>query len=79
MPLAKTAEDLIQNTDTATALVILNYIVNHFEYNDDSVPLAGYIPNLNQVFMVKIGICYDFAALYAGMCRSIGIPCKLVI
>lgn len=79
MGLAKTAASLKRPTDEATALEFCNYIASRCEYNEGSVPLAGYIPDLERVHENGAGVCYDLAALYAGMCRSAGIPCKLVM
>ena len=40
---------------------------------------CGYLPVLDTVLAEKKGICFDYAALMAGMLRSQGIPCKLVV
>lgn len=40
---------------------------------------AGYLPDLNEVFRLRKGICFDYAALMACMLRSQGIPTQLVI
>ena len=40
---------------------------------------SGYLPVLDTVLTKKTGICFDYAALMAGMLRSQGIPCKLVV
>lgn len=40
---------------------------------------SGYLPVLDQVLAKKTGICFDYAALMAGMLRSQGVPCKLVV
>ena len=39
----------------------------------------GYLPDLDRVLEKMTGICFDYAALMAGMLRSQGVPCKLVI
>ena len=36
------------------------------------------MPNIEQTLKSKSGICYDYAALMAGMLRSLNIPTKLV-
>ena len=38
-----------------------------------------YLPVLDTVLASKKGICFDYAALMAGMLRSQGVPCKLVV
>ena len=40
---------------------------------------SGYLPVLDTVLAKKTGICFDYAALMAGMLRSQGVPCKLVV
>lgn len=40
---------------------------------------AGYLPNVDSTLASKKGICFDYAALMAAMCRSQGIPTRLVI
>ena len=39
---------------------------------------SGYIPNPNETFETRRGICFDYASLTAAMLRSIGVPCKIV-
>ena len=40
---------------------------------------SGYLPVLDDVLAAKKGICFDYASLMAGMLRSQGVPCKLVV
>ena len=40
---------------------------------------SGYLPVLDAVLAEKKGICFDYAALMAGMLRSQNVPCKLVV
>lgn len=40
--------------------------------------ITSYLPDANKVLENKKGICYDYASLFAAMCRSQGIPCKIV-
>lgn len=60
---------------------IYNYITKKFKYDYDKAKTvkAGYIPNLDDVFKAGKGICYDYAATFAAMARSEGIPTKLVM
>lgn len=45
--------------------------------------LAGsttmYVPDPDEIFRTKTGICYDYAALAATMLRANGIPCQLIM
>lgn len=50
-----------------------------YDYNKAAAVKSGYLPVLDQVLAEKKGICFDYAALMAGMLRSQGIPCKLVV
>jgi transglutaminase-like putative cysteine protease len=40
---------------------------------------SGYLPKADEILAERKGICFDIASLFACMCRSVGIPCKLVI
>jgi hypothetical protein len=62
------------------ARILWNYMVrNHFyDYGKLAKLAPGYIPVIDQTFLDKTGICYDFSALYAAMLRSQGTPAKLV-
>lgn len=40
---------------------------------------SGYLPDLDNTVNNGTGICFDYASLMAGMLRSQGVPCKLVI
>ena len=40
---------------------------------------SGYLPVLDTVLEKKKGICFDYASLFAAMCRSQSIPTKLVM
>lgn len=81
MPLVQTAKKLAHENDPrGTALAIGRYISERFAYDYDIMDLpAGYIPDLIQVYENDKGICYDYAALYAAMCRAVGIPTKLIM
>lgn len=60
---------------------VYEYVVRNITYDKklaESVQ-SGYLPVLDTVLAKKSGICFDYAALMAGMLRSQGIPCKLVV
>jgi len=40
--------------------------------------MYDYLPDIEKTYLEETGICYDYAALFAAMLRSIGIPTKLV-
>jgi len=60
---------------------VYNYVVKGFTYNKElaATVKSGYLPVLDQVLESKKGICFDYAAVMAGMLRSQGVPCKLVV
>lgn len=79
MALAAKAKSLAVAGDAkATALAICGFIAAKYSYANANPP-STYLPDLDDVFAKDTGICYDFAALYAGMCRSVGIACRLVM
>lgn len=67
-------------TDEEKAKAIYNHLVANLTYNFDLVGNlpAGYTPSMDSTYSSKTGICYDFASLYAGMMRSVGVKCKVV-
>lgn len=59
---------------------IYEYVVLNTSYDTaklNNLP-SGYEPNIEDTFKARKGICYDYSALFGAMCRSQGIPCKLV-
>lgn len=60
---------------------IYNYVVKNYTYDKKKAQTvqSGYVPNLDKVLKNKKGICFDYAATMAGMLRSQGVPCKLVV
>ncbi|KQX57751.1 transglutaminase-like domain-containing protein [Paenibacillus sp. Root444D2] len=60
---------------------IYGYITTHFQYDYEKAQTVAdsYIPNLDTVYAESKGICYDFAATFAAMARSEGIPTRLVM
>ena len=60
---------------------VYEYVVKNITYGKQlaSSVQSGYLPVLYTVLAKKTGICFDYAALMAGMLRSQGIPCKLVV
>lgn len=65
--------------DEAIVQAIYDYVVSHISYDyDKSVNISpDYIPDIDEIFNNKSGICYDYSVLFAGMLRSRGIPAKL--
>lgn len=60
---------------------VYDYVVNNLAYDKEKAAAvkSGYLPVLDTVLAKRKGICFDYAALMAGMLRSQGVPCKLVV
>ena len=60
---------------------VYNFVVGNLTYDKEKAATvqSGYLPVLDTVLAEKKGICFDYAALMAGMLRSQGVPCKLVV
>ena len=60
---------------------VYDWVVTNLTYDKQKAKTvqSGYLPDLDDVLEAKQGICFDYAALMAGMLRSQGIPCKLVV
>lgn len=78
-----TAQELTKaaKTDLEKVEIIYDFIVNRVKYDYDKVNKlpVNYVPNIESTFYSNAGICYDYAALFAGMLRSVGVPTKLVM
>lgn len=80
------AKDLTASKKTTEekAMAIYSYIVTNFSYDWDlynkiiNKQITRYTPTPTSVLSSRKGICYDIASLYAAMCRSVGIPAKMV-
>ena len=77
------AKELTKNkkTDSDKIEVCYQYMVQQFSY--DYVKMKNveydYIPVIDEVLKKKLGICYDYSAVFASMLRSQGIKCKLIM
>ena len=67
-------------TDKEKINVIYSYIIENIKYDNNKINniSTDYVPQLDEILSSKSGICYDYAALFAGMLRSEGIHTKLV-
>lgn len=52
-------------------------MIHNFEYDYDCEPFIQYF-NIRKTLTSKKGICYDFAHLFAALCRSQNIPCYVI-
>ncbi|HBH12282.1 MAG: Putative Transglutaminase-like enzyme, cysteine protease [Clostridiales bacterium 38_11] len=69
---ATTNQEIIQ--------VLYDYMITNFgyDYNKATTVKSGYQPDISLLLNGKIGICYDYAAVYSAALRYKGIPAKLV-
>lgn len=60
---------------------IYDFVVASLTYDKEKAATvsSGYLPVLDTVLSTQKGICFDYASLMAGMLRSQGVPCKLVV
>lgn len=75
---------LCKDDDNALKRVksIYDYVVNDIQYDYDKLEETKdkyVLPVLDETLDKKKGICFDYAALMAGMCRSQHIPCKVIV
>jgi len=68
-------------TDEEKVKAIYQYVIKNVQYDNDLMKNVkpGYLPDIERTFKTQKGICYDYAALFAAMLRSEGIPTKLVM
>lgn len=67
-------------TDEEKVNSIYSYIIQNIKYDNNKINniSTDYVPQLEETIKSKTGICYDYAALFAGMLRSEGIHTKLI-
>ncbi len=67
--------------DVDRIAAIFEYIADNISYDKElaATVKSGYIPNPDKTLAAGKGICFDYASLFAAMCRSQGIPARLVI
>jgi len=82
MKVIKKAAELTKGlkTDKEKITAIYNFVVDYFSYDYDKVKNVPttYVPDIEEIYKIKKGICYDYSAVFAAMLRSQGIPAKLI-
>lgn len=63
------------------AAAMFGYITSNVKYDKELAASvkSGYVPDPDKTLESGKGICFDYASLFASMCRSQGIPAKLVM
>lgn len=73
-----------KQSDVDRASAIFQYVTSHVTYDHtlasqiQSGAVSQYLPSPDRTLASNKGICYDYAALVSAMCRSQGIPARLV-
>ena len=79
----KKAAELVAGVGTTLGKVekVYDNVIKNFTYDKQLAASvqSGYLPNLDQVWNKKSGICFDYAAIVTAMLRSQKIPTKLVV
>lgn len=60
---------------------VYNYMISNFTYDYDKAATvqSSYLPDVDEVFEQKTGICFDYAAVMATMLRCERIPTRLEV
>lgn len=84
-PLVAQAQELCAQAkdDREKAKLIETFVARKFMYDYMKAltvnSMSTYLPDLDEVFESKRGICFDFAAMVCAMLRVEGIPTQLVV
>ena len=82
MQAVKNAVELTKKTKDLQekAKLLYSHMVGQYTYDYNKLAKlpSTYLPIIDDTFLEKKGICYDFSSLYAAMLRSQGIPSKLI-
>ncbi len=65
------------DTDEEKVKAIYSWMIHNFEYDYEYNPVIQYF-NVHKTLRTHKGVCYDFANLFASICRSQNIPCYVV-
>ena len=83
---AQTAYEICgnMNNEKKKVAAIRTYVRNNIAYDYDFAESVSngtikiYHPKASDILQSKKGICYDYAVLFAAMCRSQAIPCAII-
>ena len=65
------------DTDAEKVQAIYNWMITNLEYDYDYQAVLQHF-NVRRTLRTRKGVCYDFANLFAALCRSQNIPCYVV-
>ena len=66
------------SSDAERVTVFRNWIIQNISYDEESEVLFYQTFHVGKVMQSKKGVCFDYACLFAAMCRSQGIPCYVL-
>ncbi|WP_079914731.1 transglutaminase family protein [Paenibacillus sp. 32352] len=68
-------------TDEDKVKAIYAFLTQNYKYSESKAQTVdtGYTPDLDKVYEESGGICFDYAATFTAMARSLGIPTRLVM
>lgn len=82
MEAIRLADDLTDECSTPEDKLeaLYKYVTENIDYDYSKINQLDkqYVPEVENTYTAKKGICYDYSALFASMLRSQGIPAKLV-
>ncbi len=82
LPVAKAAElAKPANNDLDVVASVYNYMIENYTYDYDKAATvqSGYLPDVDEIYQIQTGICFDYAAVTATMLRSQSIPTRLEV
>ncbi|MCL2772327.1 MAG: transglutaminase-like domain-containing protein [Oscillospiraceae bacterium] len=80
--IVKIAAELTKDCASELEMVeeIYKFVIHNIEYDAHKAATvqSGYLPSADEIVDTGMGICIDYAAVFAAMLRSVNIPAKLV-
>lgn len=84
-PCARRARELAGSADLDVTVLtrIYAWVASHVAYDHEKADRLrgghGYVPDPDQTYRDRTGVCFDSASLMVAMLRAVGIPAKLVV
>lgn len=59
---------------------VYEFVTSNYKYDYDKATnvQTGYVPVVDETYITKKGICYDYSSMFAAMLRSFGVPTRLI-
>lgn len=81
--MARQAKKLAKGSSRDTIIEVYRFVSTKFNYDGEKAAqlsgTRGYVPDPEETYESRKGICFDKASLMCAMLRSLGIPAKLVV